>query len=78
VSATIIPFLRDTSFDPELTNLMGIAYDKALRARHDKGQPHMVQEIIARKIIDIAKAGERDADRMCERALAALGIERAE
>lgn len=76
MSATIVPFLRETSFDSDVTNLMGKAYDKALRELHDKGQPHLVQEIIARKIIDIAKSGERDADRMCERALMALGIER--
>ena len=78
MSATIVPFLRDTSFGPDVTSEMGKAYDKALHALHDTGQPHVVQEIIARKIIDIAKSGERDAERMCARALAALGIERDE
>jgi hypothetical protein len=74
MSATILPFLRDTSFDSDVTGMMGKAYDQALRALHDKGQPHIVQEVIARKIIELAEAGERDADRMCQRALASLGI----
>jgi hypothetical protein len=32
-----------------------------------------VQEIIAARIIAAAKTGERDPDRLCENALAALG-----
>ena len=29
MSATIVPFLRDNSFDPETTRVMGRAYDTA-------------------------------------------------
>ena len=43
---------------------------------HDKGQPALVQEVIARRIIEIAKAGERDPNRICERVLADLGLQR--
>ncbi len=31
-----------------------------------------ITELVARKIIEIAEVGERDPDRLCERALAAL------
>jgi hypothetical protein len=75
VSATIVPFLRDASFDPDVTSEMGRAYDKVLRTLRDQGRQPLEPELIARKIIDIATTGERDAERMCKRALAALGFQ---
>ena len=56
---------------------MGIAFDLATRSLHDKGQPPLVQEVIAEQIIEIAKTGERDPDKICERVLQAFGIEAA-
>jgi hypothetical protein len=41
---------------------------------HDRGQPQVVQEIIAKRIIDIAMTGERDPDELARRALQALGL----
>lgn len=76
MSATIVPFLQGYSFDPEITRAMGAAYDKAREMLHDRGQPEVVQEVIARRIINVAKTGERDPDRICQRALTALGLER--
>jgi hypothetical protein len=75
VPATIIPYLNGTAFDPDLTHAMGQAYDRAFRALHDRGQPAMVHEVIAKRIIEIAKTGERDPNKLCERALQAFGIE---
>jgi len=74
VSATIIPFLDGAAFDAVHVEAMGRAFDKAAAALHDKGQPTVVREVIAKRIIEIAKTGERDPDKMCERALRALGI----
>ena len=54
---------------------MGAAFDKAARALHDKGQPALVREIIAKRIIEISKTGERDPDKICSRALEAFGLE---
>ena len=76
-TATIIPFLNGAAFDPELVKAMGIAFDLATRSLHDKGQPPLVQEVIAEQIIEIAKTGERDPDKICERVLQAFGIEAA-
>jgi hypothetical protein len=53
---------------------MGEAYDKARKALHDKGQPPVVQEIIAKRIIAIAAKGERNPDELARRALQALGL----
>ncbi len=74
--STIIPFLKDGSFDPDTTRAMGEAFDKARKLLHDRGQPVMVQEVIAKRIIEIARTGERNPDKMCTQALAAFGIER--
>lgn len=76
MSATIVPFLKDGSFDPETVHAMGDAFDQARKLLHDRGQPSVVQEIIAKRIIEIARTGERDADKMCKRVLTAFGIDR--
>ena len=55
---------------------MGQAYDKARKLLHDRGQPAIVNEIIARRIIEIARKGERDPDKLCERVLSAFGMDR--
>ena len=75
MSATIIPFLNGAVFDPQHVEAMGSAFDKAARALHDKGQPELVREIIAKRIIEISKTGERDPDKICARALQAFGLE---
>jgi hypothetical protein len=41
---------------------------------HDNGQPDLVRQIIAKRIIEVARKGERDPDELCARALRALGF----
>ena len=69
----VVPLFEKTDFDPETVNVLALAYEKARKSLHDKGQPALVQEIIAARIIAAAKTGERDPDRLCETALLALG-----
>jgi hypothetical protein len=71
---TISPLFKDCAFNPQTIQAMGLAYDKACQSLHDLGQPDIVKEIIARRIIEVAQTGERDIDRLCERALLALGF----
>jgi hypothetical protein len=47
--------------------------DAACRELHDSGQPPIVQEIMAKRIIAAARTGERDVTRLRDIALAALG-----
>jgi hypothetical protein len=47
---------------------------KARGLLHDKGRPEMVQEIIAKRIIEVAASGVRDPDELARRALQALGM----
>jgi hypothetical protein len=55
------------------TKVMGEAFDAACRDLHDGGQPSVVYEVIARRIIEAASSGERDPEKLRDRALAAFG-----
>jgi hypothetical protein len=66
------------AFDPEATASMGLAFEKACRSLGNGKQAPLVREVIAKRIIDAASNGERDPDRLCERALTALGIRKGE
>ena len=74
--ASILPFLRKTgtAFDDHATKAMGEAFDAACKELHDKGQPQIVYEVIAKRIIDKAKSGERDVAQLRDAGLAALGL----
>jgi hypothetical protein len=67
----IRPYLEGQSFDAETTRLMGIAFETAIEALRNRGVRDPPREEIARAIIDLAKGGERDADRLCDGALKA-------
>ena len=59
-------------FDPETVRLMGIAFEMALVAlQRTDGVFNPTHEAIAQKIIVLARAGERDPERLCEGALKA-------
>ena len=70
--STIVSLFRDSAFDDEATQILGKAYDIACRSLHRKGQPPVVQEILAKKIIEAAQRGERDPDRLAGIALGTL------
>ena len=71
--SSIVPVFRDSEFDAEATQALGKAYDIACLSLHPNGQPPVVQEILAKKIIEVAQRGERDPDRLAAIALANLG-----
>ena len=70
--AAIVDLFCSTAFDPGTIKLLGDAFDKACKSLHDNGQPCIVNEIIAERIISLAKQGERDADSLCKGALTAI------
>ncbi len=73
---SILPFVPRGVFDDATTRVMGQAFDAALRELHDTGQPHLVHEVIAKRIIDAARKGERSMTSLRDVALAALGQDR--
>jgi hypothetical protein len=71
-----LPYFRTAAFDPDMTLIMGEAFDRACRDLRDVGQPDLVKEVIASRIIDAARDGERDPARLCRLALNSLGFKR--
>jgi hypothetical protein len=71
--SSIIPVFKDSGFDPKATQALGKAYDIACLSLHPDGQPPVVQELLAKNIIEVAQRGELDPDRLASIALANLG-----
>ena len=64
--------LNGQRFDPEAIRIMGVAYEMALVAlQRTDGTANPTREAVAQKIIDLAKAGERDPERLCDGVLKA-------
>lgn len=74
---SILPFIRKSGavFDDYITEAMGLAFDTACQELHDRGQPQIVYEIIARRIIEAAKNGERNPTELMRAGLSALGLQ---
>ena len=62
-------FLHGAKFDDETTRVMGVAFEMARSALRSDGHD---DGIVARKIIELAQAGERNPDLLCEKALERL------
>ncbi len=68
----IRPHLDGHKFDPETIRVMGLAFEMALVALRLADRGDLANEIVASKIIALAKAGERDPERLCESVLQAF------
>ena len=65
----ITPFLGDQKFDPETTRIMGVAFEMArATVKRDWGNIY-ANNGIAKRIIELAKDGERDPHVLCKQAL---------
>jgi hypothetical protein len=60
-------------FEPEAMICMAKAYEDALVALQLSDRQDPLTEIVARKIVDVAEAGERDPERLRDLALAEIG-----
>ena len=63
------PLFQELSFDPEQVTAVNQAYDLACRTLQNIGQLEVDREIIAKQA---AGSGERDANKLCERAILGL------
>ena len=72
---SILPYIQKggTIFDDHATEVMGKAFDSARQALHDNSQPQIVYEVIAKRIVDAARKGERDPKQLRRAGLAGLG-----
>lgn len=64
----IVP-IKDVFFDDETTRAMGLAFDQACGSLRPLASTDKARSLIAKRIIDAAKNGERDPIRLRLRAL---------
>ncbi|MFY9685236.1 MAG: hypothetical protein WAJ88_05520 [Pseudolabrys sp.] len=70
--STIIDYIqRPAVFEPEAIAVMGDAYERALRI-FPTSAPENVRQVIATRIIELARTGERDPHTLCEQSLAGI------
>ena len=74
---TVHPFGEHQPFDPATCDAMGLAFDNAwqkllVSGTHLAGSWYAdaTREALAMHIIDLAKTGERDVNRLCDDAIA--------
>ena len=56
-------------FDPEARRIMSMAFEMTLAALRYTKRPNVAHEAVAKRIIELAKNGLRNPDRLCERVL---------
>jgi hypothetical protein len=67
----IVPFLRDDAgFNPEATRTMSSAFDEVCKALRILDTDAAAREIVAMRVIDVARSGEYDARELSRRVLA--------
>ena len=67
-----IPLLQGRAFGPEDIKVMSTAFDGALNALGLMDRADPLNELVAKKVIEIAKTGERNPSRLRDRALKSL------
>jgi len=72
----VLPFAPDSVFGPEVTAAMASAFDRACRTITGHAQIDLVREIIAKRIVELARRGASDEEDLYQGALRALGFER--
>jgi hypothetical protein len=65
----ITKFLDDSNFDPGAKRVVGVAFEMARVALQLGDQGNLINERIAKRIIDLAQTGELNPDLLCEAVL---------
>src|SRR5262249_50753093 len=63
----ITPYLSGMSFNPETKRVMGVAFEMVCAALRLSDRGDLANEIIAKRIVELAKAGEHNPDLLCEK-----------
>ena len=74
-AVAIYRLLQSSVFGPEEISRLGAAYEQALKALRLADRTDPVTELVAKKIIDIARTGETDPARISALAIKALGAQ---
>jgi hypothetical protein len=70
----IYRLLQEASFSQEDISRMTAAYEAALELLRVTDRSDPLTELIAKKIIEVTRNGERDPAKICARALIHLGV----
>jgi hypothetical protein len=65
-----VPFESGQAFEPETIEAMRIAYENVCGSLNLVGRPDLLNELIARNIIELATCGVHDAERLSAGVLA--------
>jgi hypothetical protein len=68
--------IANGAFGPDEIRVMSDAYETALVVLQLGNSDDPIAELIAKSIINVSAAGERDSAQMAERAINALGVRR--
>jgi len=71
---SVVSYFNGSVFDPQATHAMGEAFDLACSNIGTGGQPEIVKEIMAARIIQAATNGERDPHRLAAKAMDSVGL----
>ena len=66
--------IQNLAFNQEDVERLAAAYEEALRALHISDRDDPINKVIAQRIIEGARAGERDPNTLCQMAIKDLII----
>ena len=77
---SVVRFIKEAElgsvFDDQATKAMGEAFEAACKDLDEAGQSSVIYVAVAKRIIEIAKSGERDPNQLRAMALGAISRER--
>jgi hypothetical protein len=71
----IFRLIKDSAFGPDQIKVMTEAYEATLKSLHLKTGSEPINELIAKRIINIMQANENDPKRVCARTIIELGLQ---
>jgi hypothetical protein len=73
--AGVLPHVKNPLvFGPEATRAMSVAFDEVCRALNVSYAANDAREAIATRIIESARCGECDPDRLCDRVITEVDV----
>ena len=73
--SNIIPFLKNAAFEPNVTAAMGAAFDKVCQLATEQKRPSVDKDMLASRIIELARQGLTDPDALYAETLKTLGLD---
>ena len=69
--------LDASNFDQEAIRNLALAFDYVQIELRRHGKPVLMENVLAKRIVELAQGGERDLEKLCDAILSEHGITRA-